>query len=224
MKALEESHIKLSGHLGMYKSIKQTENYFYWNNMLSDVKKYVRECLVCQQHKSSAGLQQLWQELPAVHAPLERVSVDVLDCVSGYQGYRYILSILDHYSRYIKLYALKTKGAEAVIQPFGRYVSDFGAPATLLADNGGEFTEAAFKDLCRRHRIYITPYHPQGNSLSEQMHRTCNSVLRSLCKGYPLRWPHMLQHVQLVMNTAIHSTTGQTPYFAFFSRHPQRNT
>ncbi len=58
-KALAESHIKLSGHLGMYKSIKQTESHFYWNNMLSDVKKYVRECLVCQQHKSSTGLQQL---------------------------------------------------------------------------------------------------------------------------------------------------------------------
>ncbi len=43
-KALEESHIKLSGHLGIYSTIKQTEN--YWNNMLSDVKKYVTECLV----------------------------------------------------------------------------------------------------------------------------------------------------------------------------------
>lgn len=136
------------------------------------------------------------------------------------------MSVLDHYSRYIKLYALKIKGAEAVSEAFGRYVSDFGAPTTLLADNGGEFTAAAFKDLCRRHRIctgYITPYHPQGNSLSERMHRTCKGILRSLCKGYPLRWPHMLQHVQLVMDTAIHSTTGQTPYYAFFSRHPPRN-
>ena len=105
-------------------------------------------------------------------------------------------------------------------------MSDFGAPATLLADNGGEFTAAVFKDLCRRHRIqtgYITPYHPQGNSLSERMHRTCKSILRSLCRGYPLRWPQLLQQVQVVMNTAIHSTTGQTPYYAFFSRHPHRN-
>ena len=194
--------------------------------MLADVKKYVRECLVCQQHKSTAGLQQLWQELPPVHAPLERVSVDLLDCVSGYQGYRYILTVLDHYSRYVKLYSLKIKGTEEVCEAFERYVSDFGAPTTLLCDNGGEFTAAAFKELCRRYHIwtgYITPYHPQGNSLSERMHRTCKNILRSLCRGYPLRWPQLLRDTQVIMNTTIHTTTGQTPYFAFFLRHPPRN-
>ena len=124
------------------------------------------------------------------------------------------------------MYALKTKGTEEVCEAFERYVSDFGAPTTLLCDNGGEFTAAAFKELCRRHHIqtgYITPYHPQGNSLTERMHRTCKSILRSLCRGYPLRWPQLLKDTQVVMNKAIHTTTGQTPYFAFFSRHPPRN-
>ena len=63
---------------------------------------------------------------------------------------------------------------------FGRYVGDFGTPISLICDNGGEFTSIAFKDLCKRHGIrmgYITPYHPQENSLTERMHRTVKSIL-----------------------------------------------
>ena len=221
--ALEKAHKNLSGHLGIYKTHKQTEAYFYWQNMHSDVKKYVRECLVCQQYKSGAGLQQLWQELPPVHAPLERVSVDLLDCVNGCHGYRYILSVLDHYSIFVRLYPLRSKNTDEVCEAMEGYVSDFGAPTSLLADNGGEFTSAAFREMCRKFHIqtgYITPYHPQGNSLTERMHRTCKGILRALCQGYPLRWPKLLQKAQTIMNQAIHSTTGQTPYFGFYSRHP----
>ncbi len=32
----------------------------------------------------------------------------------------------------------------------------------------------------------------------------------------------MLPQCQAIMNTAVHTTTGQQPYFAFFSRHPPR--
>ena len=157
--------------------------------------------------------------------PLERVSVDLLDCVNGFKGYRYILSALDHYSRYVKLYPLRTKGTDEVSEAFERYVSDFGAPASLLCDNGGEFVAATFKELCRRHKIrtgYTTPYHPQGNSLTERMHRTVKSILGALCRGHPLRWPKLLQDIQVVMNQAVHTTTGQQPFFAFFNRYAPR--
>ena len=90
--------------------------------MFSDVNRYVKDCYICQQHKLSPGLQQLWQELPPVTIPLERVS---LDLISGYQGYRYVLTVLDHYSRYVKFYPLRTKGTNEVCEMFGRYVGDF---------------------------------------------------------------------------------------------------
>ncbi len=54
------------------------------------------------------------------------------------------------------------------------------------------------------------------------MHRTLKSILEALCQDHPLRWPKLLQTCQAVMNEAIHSTTGQRPYFAFFGRHPAR--
>ncbi len=82
------------------------------------------------------GLQQQWQELPPVSQPLERVSIDVTDMVTGTQLYRYVLTILDHYSRYTKLIPIKSNTTEEVKEAFHSYLSDFGTPCALLLDNG----------------------------------------------------------------------------------------
>ncbi len=222
--ALHHAHTK-SGHLGQRKTLAMAEDLFYWPNIKVDVCSYVKTCVVCQQVKQSVGLQQQWQELPPVDKPLQQVSIDLTDMVSGAQGYWYVLTVLDHYSRYTKLYPLKSKTSEEVREAFAGYLADYGARHTLLVDNGGEFISQSFKEFCRRRGItlaYTTPYHPQGNSVTERMHQTLKSILAALCQGHPQRWPKFLQMCQAVMNEAIHSTTGQSPCFAFYGRHPGR--
>ncbi len=64
-------------------------------------------------------------------------------------------------------------------------------PRTILLYNAKEFTSQQFRTLCEKSEIqlgYVTPYHPQGNSISERMHGTMKAVLASLCKGQPTRW------------------------------------
>ncbi len=55
--ALRLLHEKESGHLGRHKSVFKAEEYFYWPNLIMDMKAYVRECITCQQLKMSSGLQ-----------------------------------------------------------------------------------------------------------------------------------------------------------------------
>ncbi len=125
------------------------------------------------QLKHSAGLQQQWQEMPAVDKPLERVNMDIVDMVGGTQGIRYVLTVLDHYSRYTKLFPLKTKATEGVYEAFSCYIADFGAPKAVLVDISGELSSASFQNLYRTNHItlcHTTPYHPQGNSISKRYH------------------------------------------------------
>ena len=104
-------------------------------------------------------------------------------------------------------------------------MADYGAPEGIVLDNGGEFTSNAFQKFCQEHLItlyYTTPYHPRGNAVTERMHRTLKAILAALCQGHPLRWPRLLETCQTTMNAAVHTSTAQQPYYAFFSRHAPR--
>ena len=59
---------------------------------------------------------------------------------SGHESNRYILIIIDHYSRFVKFYQLKTKQAKLIVERLTRYANDFGVPESILLDNALEFT------------------------------------------------------------------------------------
>ena len=225
LKALELAHVT-SGHLGQKKTISKAEEMFYWCNMKVDVCKYVKECVTCQQYKGTSGMTQKWQEMPPVSKPLERIGIDLTDMVGGTNAKRYVLTVIDHYSRYVKFYPLPSKHSSQVIEALMEFNADFGAPERIVLDNGGEFTSRLFQDWCLQRNIalcYVTPYHPQGNAVTERMHRTLKTLLAALCNGHPLNWPKYLTQCQQIMNTATHTSTNTTPYFAFFGRHPSRS-
>ncbi len=98
--AIQQAH-ELSGHLGQKKTIKKAEELYYWANLMVDVCKYVKECIKSQRFKGSSGLQQQWKELSSVNKPLERLGIDLTDMTAGVQGYRYVLTVVDHYSRFV---------------------------------------------------------------------------------------------------------------------------
>lgn len=224
--ALELAHDKESGHLGKRKSIDKAESLFYWPNLRGDMSKWVNRCTVCQQHRGTLGLQQPWQELPPVNHPLERISIDLTDMVDGIQGFRYVLTIVDHFSRFVKFYKCRSKTANEVCDKVTDYINDYGPPTLIICDNGGEFNNGSFRSLCATNGIklgFTTPYNPRGNSVSERLHRTMKSVITRLCKGHPLKWPRYLAETQRVMNTAVHSTLGVQPHYAFFNRHAPRH-
>jgi len=114
----------------------------------------------------------------------------------------YVMTVVDHYSRFVKCYPLKSKHTQAVVEALSQYVADCGAPQGIVPDNGGEFTSQAFQQFCQKHLItlyYTTPYQPQGNGVVERRHRTLKSTMAALCQGHPSRKPRLLQSCQAAM-------------------------
>ncbi len=99
--ALRYIHDKESGHFGQHKTLLKAEEYFYWPNLRREAKACVRECITCQQFKAGNALQQQWQELPPVNQPLERITIDLTEMGSGALGHKYVLTVIDHFSRFV---------------------------------------------------------------------------------------------------------------------------
>ncbi len=119
------------------------------------MSNYVKQCIPCQRFKEPTGLQQPFKELPSVGKPLERKGIYLTDINAGSQVYKYVLSVVDHFSRYVKFYPLKSKHTQGVIEALAQYVTDFGAPHSIVLDNGGEFTSQAFQHFCQQHLITL---------------------------------------------------------------------
>ena len=220
--ALETAH---ASHFGQKKTILKIEESFYWPGYRGDAVKFVKGCRLCQEYKEGKHLRRRWQELPPAARPLERISVDLTDLINGYQGYRYVLTIMCHYSRFVAFYPLRNKTSEVVAKNMRRYFLTMGVPKQLIADRGTEFTGYEFQQLCERFGVEAThtlPFHPQGNSISERMHRTFKTTIAVMSERNPLAWPKYLDDAAHALNTMVHATTGAQPYFAFFSRHARR--
>ncbi len=152
-KALNHIHIKESGHLGHHKTILKAEEFFYWPNLRRDVKEFVKECIVCQQFKAGSTLQHQWQELPPVNQPMERISIDLTELGSISLSHKYVLTVIDHSSRFVNLFPMAMRIADNVVKHLEMVVEAYGPPRVLLTDNAREFKSDKLKEWCRENGI-----------------------------------------------------------------------
>ena len=212
-------------HLGEHKSVAKAKQYFYWPTMLRDVISYVKSCRTCQQYKGHGAVVHHWKDLPPVEDNGQRIAIDLIDLHGSRAGYRYCLTVIDHFSRYLRIYPLRNKTTKAVATAFKQDICRFGIPKLVIMDNGGEFSSAEFKEFCHKANIkqgFTIPYHPRGNSVLERAHRTLKTILAILSQEHPNTWPDHIHETEKAMNEAVHTSLGTSPFFAFFGRHPVR--
>jgi transposase InsO family protein len=67
-------------------------------------------------------------------------------------GYKYLLNVIDIFSKYAFSVPLKSKHSEAIIEAFDK-LFHFRMPKKLWTDRGTEFVNNKFKDFLKSHKI-----------------------------------------------------------------------
>ena len=107
-RVLTEHHsTPTSGHEGVLKTYHRVKRGFYWLCMKSDVKRFVSECTVCQQHKyETIALPGLLQPLPIPQGIWRDISMDFIRGLPLCSGKSVIMVIVDRLSKYAHFVAL----------------------------------------------------------------------------------------------------------------------
>lgn len=135
-----------------------------------------------------------------------------------------VLSLMDHFSKWVDLWPMKSTTAEKVVQKLRTNFSCFGLPSMIVTDNGPPFNSENVGLFCQANGIVLQhhslPYHPQLNGLTERgVQTTKQSLYQSLLeeKTKQLLFQTKLDNVLFKYRNTPTTTTMSTPASLIFS-------
>ena len=165
--ALAGLHDK-AGHQGRDRTMSLVKSRFYWPGMDGDIEKKVKNCPRC---------------IMRMTYPMDLVCMDFLSLEMSAGGYKNILVITDHFTRYAHALPSKNQTAKTTTRLFvDNDICRYGFPARLHSDQGRNFESQVTKELCSFVNIensMTTPYHPMGNGMPERFNQTLLNMLVS---------------------------------------------
>ena len=151
----------------------------------------------------------------------DRVAMDLLDMsVTTTRGNRYVLVMVDCFSRWTEACPLPDKTAQSVADAFfSQIVCHFGMPIVIHSDQGREFENRIMQELCilrGSHKTRMTPYHPESDGLVERFNRTLLMMLAMFASKNREDWDDLLPAVMMAYRSSVHESTGFSPYRLMF--------
>lgn len=192
----------------------------------SAVARYVASCVLCQRRKRpTTPPSGLLQPLPCPASPFEVVGIDLYGPLpKTSNGNRWIVTAVDHLTRYAETACIQSGSAAEVADFFLRNILlRHGAPRVLLSDRGKVFLSSLLTEVLRAsNTIHKTTssYHPQTNGLTERFHRTLSDMIAMYISPDHTNWDAILPFVTFAYNTAVQHTTGFSPFFLVYGRSP----
>lgn len=212
------------GHHGRDRTIQLMKERFFWPGMFLEITERVKNCERCIKFKTP---EKNSAELVSIESyqPLDLVCMDYLSLEKSKGGFENILVITDHFTRYSQAFPSRNQTAKTTAKIlFENFIVHYGFPNRLHSDQGRNFTSNVIKELCRLAGVQqsrTTPYHPMGNGMVERFNQTLIKMLGTLEDKQKEDWKAYVSTLVHAYNATRHDSTGYTPFFLMFGRHPR---
>ena len=214
----------LGGHMGVQKTIDRITSNFYWPGLQGDVSRFCKSCDICQRTLPKGKVPKApLDDMPLVDVPFKRVAVDIIGPIHpmSEKGKRWILTLVDHATRYPEAIALSSIDTQTVAESLLDIFSRVGFPEEILSDNGSQFTSDMMREVTRLislKQLTTSPYHPMCNGLVEKYNGTLKLVLKRLCEERPKDWDRYLPAVLFSYREVPQESTRFSPFELLYGR------
>ncbi len=148
----------------------------------------------------------------------EQWSADLCDMgnIAAYNdGFRYLLTVIDCFSKKADAEPVKDKSGQSVSGCFEKILerSKGRKPQQLETDQGKEFWNKTFKNLCSQNNInHFSTYSINKASTVERFNRTLKSLMyRYFTQNETYRWLEVLPHLLTTYNSRKHRSINMAP-------------
>ena len=214
------------GHIGTYNMLRQ---HFYWPGIFTDVGRFIASCLPCVQRKTPKQNRYGQHKSVLQTRPFEVVSIDLVGPwpKSDNKNF-YVLTIVDHFTRYPIAIPITNNDAVTVATALKTHL--FMAypfwPIKIVSDKGTEFKNHIIQEIYRQlgiKQILTSHDNPQSNQV-ERFHRYMNAAISVFIKNKKLKctWDQYVDCAVFVYRCSTNTTTGQSPFYALYGKHPLR--
>ena len=136
---------------------------------------------------------------------LSKRDLDLVGPLPSSQGYTYLVTIIDRFTRWPEAFPIPDGTAPTVARAIvSGWISCFGVPSTVTTDCGCQFESTSWKELMEllgTRRLRTTAYHPIANGIVEQFHHQLKAVLKAYPQ--PTHLVDLLHKVLLGIRTAL---------------------
>ena len=209
-----------SAHPGIRATRRHMTNKYFWPCINKHVGEWARQCIPCQRAKVVRHNKTTVQSIPPASAKFAEIHLDLVGPLPVNKNQRYLLTIIDRYTRWPEAIPVPDITATTVADAFiSNWVARYGIPSSVTTDRGAQFNSQLWREMMSRLgcvSIKTTAFHPQGNGLVERLHRRLKDSLRCHAQGDAQHWIERLPLIMLHIRSALRDDATVSPAMAMY--------
>ena len=213
------------GHSGTHRTYTMLKRLYYWKGLKPNVEKHIKTCYQCQKRNKQV-VKYVALHFDVTTFPMQFISMDLIGefhCPTS-RKHGYALMVICMLTGNVFCVSLKTKMAEEVIQAYiDNVYSKFGGSLEMLSNNGTEFKNKMFEQICKElgleHKLYTPPYHPASNGRIEGFHTFLKACIAKHVAPQ-LEWDVLIPLACATYNVMPTEHSKESPFFLMFGRDP----
>ena len=208
-------------HIGSNLLTHKLQEKYYWPEIWKDAKEICSKCDICMRAKKATNTKKGQIASLPVSRPMEMIQLDFTARLpKTSSGHEYILMIIDCFTKFVKLYALRTMESEEVINCLLDWFATFGVARAIISDNGSSFMSKLTEKMSNMFKVkrILTGSHSHWEVvLVESVNKRIQLAFGTSLTD-PTKWDTNIPMIEIEMSlrSTPNEATGTSPHETLF--------